>query len=216
MRAWARRAGRRASCLIGAALAGCGLAPTPGGVGPAGDAPPQPIPPPGYGTLSERDISVSLASGDLRLVVTPLHESVIVVTSPDTYQRLHALAASAAPAPGSSAFLVSFHADRADARFVPEEVQLVSGGVRARPAAIEPLTPTWGEGRVRPRGTASAVYTFDRPVDMESDVVVLYGLERTDEWSTVLARVQAERRRAWARAGTLATQSSRSYFEILR
>jgi len=195
------------------ALAGCGLAPTPGTE--AGPTPPEPLPPPGYGTLGQREVSLQLNSGPLQLVVTPLHESVLVVTSPDTYRRLSSLAAPYDLARREGrVFLVSFYSDLPDVRFVPEEVQLMSRGVRVRPAAIDPLTPSWGEGRLRQRETATAVYTFDRPVELESELVLMYGLEQTDAWSAILPRIQAERGRARARAG--GGHSSSSYFEIFR
>lgn len=194
-------------------LAGCGLAPTPGAQ--AGQTPPAPLPPPGYGTLSQREISMPLRSGPLQLVVTPLHESVLVVTSPDTYRRLSSLAAPYDDLRGDGrVFLVSFYSDLPDVRFVPEEVQLMSQGIRVRPAVIDPLTPSWGEGRLRQRETAMAVYTFDRPVELESEVVLMYGLEQTDAWAAILPRIQAERGRARARAGV--GQSSKPYFEIFR
>ena len=161
-----------------------------------------PLPPPGYGTLSQRDISLSLRSGDLQLLVTPLAASVLVTTAPDTYRRLSALAIpSGAGAEDGSVFLVSFFSDHPEVRFVPEEVQFLSRGLRARPRAIEPLTPGWGVGRVAQRGTEMAVYVFDRAVDLESDLVLHYGLERSNEWSAILLRIQSERARARARAG---------------
>jgi hypothetical protein len=159
------------------------------------------LPPPGYGTLSQRDISLPLRSGDLQILVTPLATSVLVATAPDTYRRLDAIAAphrtGSEPAP---LFLVSFFSDRPDARFVAEEVQFVSGGLRARPASIHPVTPRWGSGRVAQRETEMAVYVFDRPVDLESDIVLHYGLEQSTEWPAILTRIRAERSRARARS----------------
>ncbi len=179
------------------------------------------LPPPGYGTLSQRDVSLSLRSGDLQLLVTPLATSVLVATAPDTYRRLEALGAPHRTGPESPVFLVSFYSDRPDARFVAEEVQFVSGGLRARPASIHPVTPRWGSGRVAQRETEMAVYVFDRPVDLESDIVLHYGLEETTEWPAVLTRIQAERSRARARATggwdvEARRQSSSSYLEIFR
>ncbi|MEX2467462.1 MAG: hypothetical protein WD995_11165 [Gemmatimonadota bacterium] len=179
------------------------------------------MPPPGYGTLSQREVSLSLRSGDLQLMVTPLAESVLVATAPDTYRRLSALAAPhRVGAEEASLFLVSFFSDQPDVRFVPEEVQFISRGLRVRARSIEPLTPGWGVRRVDQRATEMAVYVFDRAVDLESDVVLQYGFERSNEWSIILPRVQAERARARARAGVPDgvedAQSSRSYFEIFR
>lgn len=167
---------------------------------------------------------MNLASGDLQLMVTPLHESVTRVTAPDTERRLSGMAAAhrAVDADDEGLFLVSFYSERPDVRFVPEEVQLVSRGLRIRPADITPITPGWGQRRVPQRGTEMAIYAFAGDVDLESELVLVYGLEQTRMWNAVLPRIQAERARARARAGigtprgAFPGQVSRSYFEILR
>ena len=191
---------RRRPLTVALALLGaCTLAPAaaPPAAGPG------PLPPPGYGTLSQRALSVALRSGSLELLVTPLHESVLVAAAPDTYRRLAALAAPWRERHGTGAplFLVSFHSDLPAVEFAPEEVHLLSGGLRARPATIEPITPGWGTRRLAQRVTESAVYLFDRPVELESELVVAYGPVESRDWTVVLPRIQAERGRARARAG---------------
>jgi len=180
---------------------GCTIAPAPADGPEVGNV--STVPPPGFGTLLQDEISISLVSGDLELKVTPLAESVTRVTAPDTYRRLSGIAEahrSSTQAPGSL-FLVSFYSEQPDVTFVPEEVQLISRGFRIRPGTITPITPTWGQRRVRQRETEMAVYAFVGSVDLESDLALAYGLEQTQEWSGILPRVQAERARARARAG---------------
>ena len=46
-----------------------------------------------------------------------------------------------------------------------------------------------------------AVYAFAGAVDLEADLTLMYGLERSTEWSVILPRIHAERVRARARAG---------------
>jgi hypothetical protein len=103
-------------------------------------------------------------------------------------------------------------------RFIPEEIQLLSGGIRLRAAAILPVTPGWGQRRLQQRQTEMAVYAFPEGVDLESDLVLAYQLEQTSAWSGILPRIQAERGRARARAGVgvPSAQPSSSYFEIFR
>lgn len=161
-------------------------------------------PPTGFGTLRQEDVSITLRSGDLSLLVTPLHRSVTHVTAPDTERRLTALAAAhAMPGreDGSGLFLVSLFSDRADVGFVPEDVQLVALGFRLRPSTIVPLTPTWGERRIRQREQEMAVYDFAGGVDLERDLVLVYGLVQSAQWTAILPRIQAERARVRARAG---------------
>jgi hypothetical protein len=179
--------------------AGCALAPRANGREPLGE-----LPPPGYGTLRQDEVSITLSSGALHLMVTPLDPSVTHVTAPDTYRRLSGLVerhGMGAGAGTSSLFLVSFYSDQPDVRFVPEEVQLISHGIRVRPGTIEPVTPSWGERRVGQRQTEMAVYRFATEVDLESSLVLAYGLEETSAWETILSRIRAERARARARAG---------------
>ena len=64
--------------VIGMLSAGCTLAPGPA-VGTA--SPESELPPPGFGTLRQDEVSMALASGDLQIMVTPLDESVTRVTA---------------------------------------------------------------------------------------------------------------------------------------
>jgi hypothetical protein len=148
-------------------------------------------------------VSIALTSGDLRIMVTPLHESVTRVTAPDTERRLTGMARAHDPSAAQSTglFLVSFFSEQPDVRFVPEEVQVISRGLRLRPGRITPVTPTWGQRRVQQRQTEMAVYSFVGEVDLESALILAYGLEQTREWSAIRPRIQAERARARARAG---------------
>lgn len=169
---------------------------------------------------------MSLSSGGLQIMVTPLDESVTLVTAPDTYERLSSTANSGMiDLPVSSRlFLVSFFSDEPDVRFVPEDVQFLSRGFRMRPVAIHPITPGWGQHRVAQRQTEMAVYAFPPELALETDLTLVYGLDESGAWSGILPRVQAERARARARAGVggsppdtgTATQASRPYFEIFR
>lgn len=182
--------------------AACAIAPVTEGLG-SGSAVGI-APPPGYGTLRQEDVSLFLTSGDLQLMVTPLHESVTHVTAPDTEMRLSGLVAQHAPEPGSRGeglFLVSFYSDQPDIPFEPDEVQIISRGLRARPRTIVPITPSWGQRRVGQRQTEMAVYWFGDTVDLESPLTLAYRFEQTDAWNDILPRVQAERARARARAG---------------
>lgn len=183
-------------------LTACTIAPGPGGVGPVTGVADLPS---GYGTLRQEDVSLTLVSGDLQLMVTPLHASVTPVTAPDTQRRLDALVdtyATPGSENGTGLFLVSFFSNRPDVRFDPEEVQLIAQGFRLRPAAITPLTPSWGERRVDQREQVMAIYRFAGSIDLESDLVLVYGLEEAAQWSAILSRIQAERGRVRARVGT--------------
>ena len=194
---------RVARLAVLAVFAACAIAPGPSDTTPVDAA----APPTGFGTLRQEDVSIGLTSGDLRILVTPLHRSITHVTAPDTERRLDALtSAHAAPGreDGAGLFLVTFYSDRPDVAFVPEDVQLVSQGFRLRATMVLPLTPRWGERRVGQREQEMAVYDFGPGVDLERDVVLVYGLLQAEQWTTILPRIQAERARARTRAGLAA------------
>lgn len=194
-----RRAFLPAVCLL--ALGGCAIAPAP-----SAHVDPEQLPPPGSGTLRQNEITIQLTSGSLQIKVTPLEESVIRTTAPDTYRMLSGIAGQFTPeairrsgSPAPTLFLVSFYSEDPDVSFVPEEIQLLAQGRRLRPDAILPVTPGWGQRRLAQRETETAVYAFGAEVDLESDIIVAYGLVESSQWRTILPRVQAERARARAR-----------------
>jgi hypothetical protein len=160
------------------------------------------MPPRGHGSLLQSEVSMSLSSRDLEIMVTPLDESVIRVTAPDTEERLRGIAAAhQGSLPGDATlFLVSFFTAQADVAFVPEEVQLLTQGLRVLPTGIAPITPGWQQRRVLQRQTEVAVYAFPPNVDLESELVLVYGFDQTSAWSGILPRIQSERARARARA----------------
>ena len=181
-------------------LTGCTIAPSPGVVAAPSD---DTLPPPGYGTLRQDEVTIQMMSGPLHILVTPRDESITRVTAPDTWKRLSGMAAAheeRAPS-GSMLFLVSFFSDQPGIRFVPEEVQLISRGIRVRPSAILPVTPAWGQRRLQQRQTEMAVYAFPTGIDLEADLQLAYQLEQTSSWAGIITRVQAERGRARGRAG---------------
>ena len=164
--------------------------------------------PAGYGTLTQAQFTLELVSGALQIQVTPLAESVIRLAAPDTYQRLTGLAASAGASLGSRAqedsrlFLVSMFSRDPTITYEPENLHIVNGGLRYRPAAIEAITPGWGGQRLRQEETQLAVYAFDPGVELEISLTVEYERARDTSWQTILSRLEAERARVRARIGS--------------
>ena len=101
---------------------------------------------------------------------------------------------------GGQLFLVSFYTNQADVAFVPEEIQFIAQELRVLPTGIAPVTPGWGQRRVLQRQTELAVYAFPSDLNLESELVLVYGFDRTNAWSNILTRIQSERARARARA----------------
>lgn len=164
--------------------------------------------PAGYGTLRQEEISVDLRRAELRIRITPLAESVIRVTAPDTHERLSALArghqslfrertGSAVP---FQLFLVSLYTETGNVTFEPEDLNLVSRGLRYRPVDIRPITPGWDRRFLGPRETLMAIYAFPPGVELDRDLEVEYQEVRSREWERILPVVEAERARVRVRA----------------
>lgn len=159
----------------------------------------------GFGTLKQDEITVSIRTGALLVKVTPLNESVIRLTAPDTYRRLHALAESrreeATRGIGErELFLVSFFSYQPDVTFQPEDVQLSHQGRSLRPEAIVPLTAGWGQQRMQQQENQTAIYAVQGPIDFDQDLLVRYGQSETDMWRGFVAKLQAERVKVKTRA----------------
>ncbi len=195
-------AGRAAApSANGGARAGGG-APTAEGAGPTA------LIPPGYGTLAQAEFTLQLQSGTLQIQVTPLAESVIRLAAPDTYQRLASLSTSAGTSlsPGLSEersfFLVSMFSRAPTTTYEPENLQIVNGGLRYRPAAIRAITPGWGGQRLRQEEAQIAIYAFDPGIDLEIALSVEYEGVRDASWERILNRLESERARVRARIGS--------------
>lgn len=174
------------------------------------------LPPAGFGTLRQDDVTVPLRQGALLIKTTPLDEGVIRMTAPDTYQRLSGLAATNRAALEQRAFtsdlsffLVSFFSYDANITFVPEDLLLMSQGLRYRPLAIQPVTPGFDRRRLNQQETQMAVYAFDTGIDLEVDLVVQYQATESAAWDVIIPEIQAERSKVIARSGQADTAGAR-------
>ena len=194
--------------LLCAALAGCAAGPAVATPRTGADRANDLLVPPGYGSLLQDDITLTLRTEQLLLKVTPLEEWVLRLTAPDTYARLSALASShrsevvrrtgvATP----SLFLVSIFGRTPGATFLPDDVQIVHRGRRLRPLLVREMTSGWGQGRVAPGETQAAVFAFPEAIELEQPITVEYGTASASSWEEILRRLETERGRARGRAG---------------
>ncbi len=166
--------------------------------------------PAGRGTLRQNEVSVTLRRGELQIRVTPLGESVIRVTAPDTYERLAALgrghqeifAEQTGTAVPLQLFLVSLFSESTEVAFEPEALTLVNRGLRYRPTEIRAVTPGWDSRLLTPRRALMAVYAFPHDLNLELEMEVEYQEIRSRAWQDVLPLIQRERARLRGRTGT--------------
>jgi hypothetical protein len=214
-------------------LSGCGLLFSESGLPTSGESEVRGSPearagsegtevPAGFGTLRQDDVSIDLRHGELQIKITPLDESVTRTTAPDTYERLSALArghheifeertGSALP---FQLFLVALFSEAVEVEFEPEDLNLVSRGLRFRPVDIRPITRAWDSRRVQPREVLMAIYAFPAQIDLDRELEVEFREIRSREWDRILGVVEAERARVRARAGGGAQPSIPNFFSF--
>jgi hypothetical protein len=202
--------------LSAAACAGGGSAPPESTVAPVAANPTAARPsaatsdtlpglfPPGYGTLKQEDLSLRLRSLSLQVRATPLDESIIRLMSPDSYRAMSELKRSKQDAIAAvarrnavrelSLWYVSFFAvERGETRFSPREFIITNVGRDFRPLDVLPLTPGFGEQRLRQNGRQDALYVFDGQLDAQQPLTVAYEAARNDDWANLLPIIERER-----------------------
>jgi hypothetical protein len=168
------------------------------------------LPPPGYGSLKQDNVSLRITLNDIEIRFLPLDERLIRLMAPDAYQSLHGLVVSRQPAIDSAAraagltspglALVTFFALRSAARFDPENVSLSYRSQFERPAAIVPYSGTFTSRQLDVRQQATGIYLFDEPLPVFEPFDVLYGTSQASWNDDVLRRIGVERVRVQSRA----------------
>jgi hypothetical protein len=93
-----------------------------------------------------------------------------------------------------SLWYVSFFAvERGETRFSPREFIITNVGREFRPLEIIPLTPGFGEQRLRQNARQDALYVFDGQLDAQQPLTVSYETARNDDWVNILPLIERER-----------------------
>jgi len=169
------------------------------------------LPPPGFGTLRQDDISLRLTIANLQVRATPLDESIIRLLSPDSYRAMSELKRSKSEAIAAvarrnavrelSLWYVSFFAvEQGETRFSPREFIITNVGRDFRPLDILPITPGFGEQRLRQNGRQDGLYVFDGQLDVQQPLTVSYETARNDSWGQMLPQIERERALVKSRA----------------
>lgn len=169
--------------------------------------------PAGFGTLRQDDIALKLDILSLQVRALPLEESILRTLAPDSYRALHDLRDSQQDQLGTiarrtgttqfSLWYVSFFSiEPGETRFSPMDLVITNVGRDFRPLGVLPLTPGFGQQRVRQRETHSAVYVFDGQLNANQPLVVTYETARNGDWAATLQRIERERLLIRSRART--------------
>jgi hypothetical protein len=215
----------RRALAVGLLAAACGGPPTPAGAPvPEATAPVArdtgAVIAAGFGTLKQDEISIILESNNVRIAAIPLDESVIRTLAPDSYRSLHSYVeenrrrimqrASMHAIRDPRVWYVRYDGLAPDARFVPTDLTVTSGGRDFRPVDVVGLTPGFGEGRLQPRETQRGLLIFEEGVDISQPLAVSVGTMRNVDWDLgttgILRKLDTERSsirgRAAAHPGT--------------
>lgn len=169
--------------------------------------------PAGYGTLRQDDIALKTSPANgLQVRAVPLDERIIRLLSPDSYRSLRDLQTSKEQQlsavrernrlPSYSVWYVSFFAiEQGETRFSPQEFIISNTGRDFRPLDMVPLTPGFGEYRLKQREVQSALLVFDGQIDLNQPVTAqLETTSSVTDWNSVLQRIERERALVRSRA----------------
>jgi hypothetical protein len=190
------------------------------GAGPLPLGQDQLLVPIGFGTLRQDDIAIRLSlPGGLQVRAAPLDESFIRLLSPDSYRAMRELIVSRQAElerlrqrerlPTYSLWVVNFFAqEQGETRFSPLEVVIRNAGRDFRPLDVFPMTPGFGEYRLRQRETQSAMLAFDGLLDPNQPLSMLVETTESSGWQAVLQRVERERALVRSRANAPARRDT--------
>lgn len=179
------------------------------------------LPPPGYGTLGQGDIGVTLRTPDLVISVMPLDESVIRLLAPDTYRSMHRLLESKAQDIADEArlnglsdpsiFLVSFFGIQTRTRIEAEALTITGQSRLFRPRAFVPVSPSFGDRQINQRETATAVYIYEEGLRLSDPFTVGYDGVSTGDWARIIRTLDRERLAVMARAAAAKRDTTRTF-----
>ncbi len=172
----------------------------------------RPLPPAGFGTLSQDDITVGLSipEGNLAIKATPLTEWVIRMTAPDTYRRLNGYKVSRgeeilrrARRNGERGWplvlFVTFYTRSLESTYEPFDLQIRSQNVLFRPFDILPITPDFNRERLRQEESQVALYLFLAEIDLDLPMIIEYDGRQSGRWSGIRTTLDRELSKVLAR-----------------
>jgi hypothetical protein len=165
--------------------------------------------PAGFGSLRQDDIAIKLGLPGVQVRVVPLDETVIRLLAPDSYRALHDLVenrrtqlltlARRYNLRSPSLWYVSFYGLQQDAPFNPSEMAIATTSREHQPIDMVPLTPGFGEYRLRQRETQSAIVVTEE-IDVSQPITVRMGGVTNSSWDGTLRVIERERALVRSRA----------------
>jgi hypothetical protein len=168
------------------------------------------LPIPGYGSLTQNDLALRVITPDIEVRFIPLDQRVTRLLAKDSWESLQSLVRSRRAAIDSVAntagvsrpglALVTFFAQRANARFDP---QTLTVGVRNRvfrPLGIVPFSGKFTSQQLDVREQVSGIYLFEQDLPVDDSFTIAYNGITSGDWSGKQRQLDSERARVALRA----------------
>jgi len=175
----------------------------------------RPLPPAGFGTLSQDNITIPIEvpEGNLFIKATPLTEWVIRMTAPDTYRRLNGYKVARgeqildrARRNGERGWplvlFVSYYTRSVESTYEPYDLQIRAQNVVFRPFDIIAVTPDFNRERLRQQESQVALYLFDGDIDLDLPIEIEYAGRRSGRWSGIRSVLDRELTKVMTRVPT--------------
>lgn len=170
------------------------------------------LPPSGYGSLTQNDLSLRIRTPDLDVRFVPLDPRVTRLLAKDSWESLRSVVESRRAAIDSLAnaagvarpglALVTFFAQRANARFDPQTITVRVRSREFRPLGIVPFSGRFTAQQLDVRDQVSGIYLFEEDLPVNDSFVVLYAGQGSDDWQGKQRTLERERDRVALRAQT--------------
>jgi hypothetical protein len=172
----------------------------------------EPLPPAGYGSLTQNDLALKIRTDELEIRLVPLDQRVTRLLAPDGYRSLQGLVESRRRAIDSIAVrsgtsrpglaLVTFFGQQEGIRFDPQTVALIIRNRFLRPIGIVPFTPRFNSQQLNVREQVSGIYLFEEEMPVGDSFRFNYGGIDSDDWQNKQRQLDRERARVAARSRT--------------
>jgi len=183
------------------------------GQGP-GDTPP----PGGFGSLTQNDLALRIRTADLDVRFVPLDPRVTRLLARDSWESLRSVVqarraaidsvANAAGVSRPGLALVTFFAQRANARFDPQAITVLVRNREFRPLGIVPFSGQFTSQQLDVRAQVSGIYLFEEDLPVNDSFTVLYAGQSSEDWQNKQRRLDRERARVALRQQTSARDTT--------
>ena len=174
------------------------------------------MPPMGLGSLTQEQISISIANSQLTVRFEPLNERLLRLLAPDAYRALSGMIASRRAAIDSVSkmsgtsqpglMLVTVYGNVADVRFEPTLIGVSMNSRRFDPVGIIPLDANFSRQQLQRQTVGMGLFVFSEELPVYSAMAFSYGSVTAEGWVSKISTFDRELARVSARARSQATQ----------